>query len=146
MKLAIHWFRRDLRIADNTALHHASKRAERVVPVFILEDALRTGPDVGAARLGFLLQAVDSLKRDLQTLGYPLIIRRGKSVEQIPKLCRELHAEAVFCNRRYEPYTQARDGAILQKLTADGVALRVFKDAVVWEDRELLTRAGEPYT
>ena len=46
--MAIHWFRRDLRIMDNTALSEATKRAERVIPAFVLEDAFRTGPDVGA--------------------------------------------------------------------------------------------------
>src|ERR1043166_3843286 len=100
MKLAIHWFRRDLRIADNTALHHASKRSERVLPVFILEDALRTGPDVGAARLAFLLQSLDALRKNLHHLGRPLIIRSGKSEIEIPKLCAETGAEAVFANKR----------------------------------------------
>src|SRR6478672_7761456 len=104
MKLAIHWFRRDLRITDNTALHHALKRAERVLPVFILEDALRTGPDVGAARLTVLLKSLQSLQQKLNHLGYPLIVRAGKSEEQIPKLCAEIGAEAVFANKRYEPY------------------------------------------
>src|ERR1041385_3887931 len=101
MKLAIHWFRRDLRVSDNTALHHASKRAERILPVFILEDALRTGLDVGAARLAFLLKSLEALRDDLKRLGYPLIIRAGKSEIEIPKLCAETGAEAVFANKRY---------------------------------------------
>jgi deoxyribodipyrimidine photo-lyase len=62
VKTVIHWFRRDLRVSDNTALSEAAKRAEQVIPVFIFEDAFRTGPDVGAARLAFLLQSVESLK------------------------------------------------------------------------------------
>ena len=37
MPKAIHWFRRDLRIADNTALHHASKNGT-VIPVYLLSD------------------------------------------------------------------------------------------------------------
>src|ERR1043166_3836559 len=109
MKLAIHWFRRDLRIADNTALHHASKRAERVLPVFILEDALRTGPDVGALRLPFFFQSLEALRDDLKRLGYPLIIRAGKSEIEIPRLCTETGADAIFANKRYEPYAVARD-------------------------------------
>jgi deoxyribodipyrimidine photo-lyase len=146
VKVAIHWFRRDLRLDDNTALAAAAKEAETVVPVFIAEDALRTGPDVGAARLAFLLKAVESLRNELRVKGCSLLIRRGKSEEEIPKLCRELGAEAVFCNRRYEPYAQARDARIMKSLASEGVAFRTFKDAVVWEDRELLTKQGEPYT
>jgi deoxyribodipyrimidine photo-lyase len=146
MKLAIHWFRRDLRITDNTGLHHALKRAERILPVFILEDALRTGPDVGAARLAFLLKSLQSLQQNLNHLGYPLIVRAGKSEEQIPKLCAEIGAEAVFANKRYEPYAVARDGRVFRALNAAGVGFELFKDAVVWDDEEILTQAGNPYT
>jgi len=146
VKVAIHWFRRDLRLSDNTALSQAANEAEMVVPVFILEDALRTGPDVGAARLAFLLRSLEVLRQNLGALGYPLIVRRGRSEVEIPKLARELRAEAVFCNRRYEPYAQARDGRVLQELEREGVAFRSFKDAVLLEDRELLTKTGQPYT
>jgi deoxyribodipyrimidine photo-lyase len=146
MKLAIHWFRRDLRISDNTALHHASKRAERVLPVFILEDALRTGPDVGAARLAFLFKSLEVLREQLHRLGYPLIVRAGKSEIEIPKLCAETGAEAVFANKRYEPYAVARDGRVFRALNAAGTGFELFKDAVIWEEQELLTQSGKPYT
>jgi len=146
VKLAIHWFRRDLRVSDNTSLHEAASRAEMVLPVFILEDAFRTGPDVGAARLAFLLQSLDSLRKNLAALGYPLIIRHGRSEIELPKLCRETGAEAVFCNKRYEPYAQARDARVFNALNSAGVGFEVFKDAVIWEERDLLTQAGNPFT
>jgi deoxyribodipyrimidine photo-lyase len=146
MKTVIHWFRRDLRIRDNTALDQAATRAECVLPVFILEDAFRTGPDVGAARLAFLLQSLESLRRNLAELGYPLIVRAGRAEAEIPKLCQELRAEAVFCNRRYEPYAQARDSRVFQALNGMGIGFEVFKDAVIWEEQDLLTQAGRPFT
>jgi deoxyribodipyrimidine photo-lyase len=146
VKRVIHWFRRDLRVSDNTALFEAAKSAEQVIPVFILEDAFKTGPDVGAARAAFLLNSVDSLRKNLHHLGYPLVIRQGKSTELIPQLARELKAEAVFCNARYEPYAEARDLKIAQELQTVGIPLRVFKDAVVWERKEVLTKTGNPYT
>ena len=146
VKLVLHWFRRDLRVTDNTALSEAARRGERVLPVFILEDALHTGPDVGAARLAFLLQSAEELRRDLARLGYPLIVHRGRSEIELPKLCAEMGATAVFCNQRYEPYAQARDARVFNALNAQGVGFEVFKDAVLWEEREILTQAGNPYT
>ena len=86
MKTVIHWFRRDLRVSDNVALSEAAKRAEQVVPVFIFEDAFHTGPDVGAARLAFLLQSVESLRKNLLELGHTLVVRCGKSEEILPAL------------------------------------------------------------
>lgn len=146
MNAVIHWFRRDLRISDNTALGEAARRFGRVIPVFILEDALRTGPDVGAARLAFLLQSVESLKKNLAELGCPLVIRRGRSEEVLPKLCAEAGVQTVFANKRYEPYAQARDRRIAEALFRAGVEFKLYKDAVVWEEAEILTQAGKPYT
>ena len=146
MKKVIHWFRRDLRVTDNTALSEAIRRAEQVIPVFVLEDAFQTGPDVGAARAAFLLRSAEALRRNLETLGYPLVIRRGKSVEVIPALAKELGAEAVFANRRYEPYALRRDDKIFNALNGMGVGFEIFKDAVAWEEREILTQAGNPFT
>ena len=146
MKRVIHWFRRDLRVSDNTALHEASRRAETVIPVFILEEAFRTGPDVGAARLAFLLQSLEALRKNLAELGYPLVVRAGKSETLLPQLCREAGASAVFANKRYEPYAQARDSRVFNALNAAGYGFELFKDAVVWEEQEILTQAGKPFT
>jgi deoxyribodipyrimidine photo-lyase len=146
VKTVIHWFRRDLRVSDNTALSGAAKRAEQIIPVFIFEDAFRTGPDVGAARLAFLLQSVESLRKNLFELGHTLVIRCGKSEEILPQLCEEVGAQAVFANKRYEPYTQRRDERITTALLKIGVGLELFKDAVVWEETEILTQQGKPYT
>ena len=146
MKRVIHWFRYDLRVSDNTALSEAARRAEEVIPVFILEDALRAGPDVGAARLAFLLQSLEALRKNLAELGYTLIVRCGKSEEVLPKLCRETGAQAVFANKRYEPYAQARDSRVFNVLNAAGFGFELFKDAVIWEEQEILTQAGKPYT
>lgn len=146
MKTVIHWFRRDLRVSDNVALSEAARRAEQVIPVFILEDAFRTGPDVGAARLAFLLQSVESLQKNLAELGHRLIIRCGKSEDILPQLCKETGAQAVFANKRYEPYAQRRDERLAGILIGAGFGFELFKDAVVWEEQEILTQAGKPYT
>src|ERR1700753_1099567 len=142
----IHWFRRDLRVSDNIGLNEAIRCAEHVVPVFIFEDAFRTGPDVGAARLEFLLQSVESLRKNLAELGHTLIIRCGKSEEILPALCTEAGAQAVFANKRYEPYTQRRDERITTALHQAGFGFELFKDAVIWEEEEILTQSDKPYT
>jgi deoxyribodipyrimidine photo-lyase len=101
---------------------------------------------VGAARLAFLLQSVESLRKNLLELGHTLVIRCGKSEEILPQLCKELGAQAVFANKRYEPYTQRRDERITAALLKIGVGFELFKDAVVWEETEILTQQGKPYT
>jgi deoxyribodipyrimidine photo-lyase len=146
VKTVIHWFRRDLRVSDNVALSEAAKRAETVIPLFVFEDAFRTGPDVGAARLEFLLQSVESLRKNLAELGHTLIIRCGKSEEILPAFAKEVGAQCVFANKRYEPYTQRRDERTTSALLKIGVGFELFKDAVIWEEQEILTQSEKPYT
>lgn len=146
MKTVIHWFRRDLRVSDNTALAEASRRSEVVRPLFILDDDILGAPDMGAARVGFLLGTLRSLQKNLAALGYDLIVRRGRPEEELLKVCHETKAEAVFCNRDYEPWCQARDSRIFNQLNADGIGFEIFKDAVIWEESEILTKSGTPYT
>ena len=57
MKTALLWFRRDLRVHDHPALHAAATEFERVVPVFVLDDALLHGRFASASRTKFLLWA-----------------------------------------------------------------------------------------
>ncbi len=146
MKTVLHWFRRDLRVIDNTALVEASRAGETVVPVFVVEDAFRTGRDVGGVRVSFLMRSLDSLAKNLEALGYQLVVRSGRSETVIPELAKETGAQAVFANNRYEPYAQARDRKVRENLRGIGVDFRVFKDAVVWEEKEILTKTGGPYT
>lgn len=146
MNTIIHWFRRDLRVTDNTALHAAWKGADRVVPVFCWDEAILRAPDVGAARVAFLLRSLESLASNLAVLGHRLIVRHGPPHEVIPGLAAEAGASAVHVNRDYEPYSRARDGRVEAALAAGGRRLVSFKDSVVWEEREILTGAGGPYT
>jgi len=146
VKTVIHWFRRDLRVSDNTALHEAWERSETLVPVFIWDDAILRSPDVGPARGAFLLRSLEALARNLESLGHRLIVRRGEPAEQLVLLARQVGASGVFTNRDYEPYAVRRDRKVAEVLYAEGVPFESFKDSVVAEGREVLTGAKQPYT
>ena len=64
-RVVIHWFRRDLRLTDNTALHHAAKEAEQVVPVYILSTWKDTHQWTGSKRQQFLCGSLTSLASNL---------------------------------------------------------------------------------
>jgi len=146
MHTILHWFRRDLRVSDNTALHEAATRGECVVPVFIWDDAFLQAPDTGAARVAFLLRSLEALARNLEALGYRLIVRHGAPEVELVRLAREVSAAAVFTNRGYEPGDVARDRKVASALYAAGVHFESFCDSVIRECRDLLSKAGEPYT
>lgn len=104
MTTALLWFRRDLRIADHPALLAARDAAEQVVPVFVLDDALRRPS--GPARLAFLYRAL----RDLQdrTDG-ALRVVHGKPESTLPRLAQECGAASVHISSDHGPYGRARD-------------------------------------
>ncbi|XLM20073.1 deoxyribodipyrimidine photo-lyase, partial [Chromobacterium piscinae] len=61
-------------------------------------------------------------------------------------LAAELGADAVFCNRDYEPAARARDAEVAQRLAEQGIAFHDSKDQVIFETDEVLTGAGKPFS
>lgn len=140
---AIHWFRRDLRLHDNTALHAALQSGLPVLPVFILDPALLQSPYVGAPRLAFLLDGLRALDAELALYGGRLLICRGRPHEVLPQLIREHEARALYFNRDYSPLSRRRDA---QVSAAAGVPVHIYDDALLVNPEALHKGDGSPYT
>ncbi len=140
------WFRRDLRLDDHAALYHALKSSRAVCPVFVFDtdilDSL-TSPD--DRRVEFIHESVASLKAELEAMGSTLHVLHGSARQLIPDFARQVGAQAVFCNRDYEPFSVKRDQAVEHSLGSNGIAFQLFKDQVVFEQSEVLTQAGKPF-
>ena len=60
------WFRSDLRLQDNTALHHACKAADKgVIAVFAICPRQWADHDWGSMKVDFVLRNVRALSEDL---------------------------------------------------------------------------------
>jgi deoxyribodipyrimidine photo-lyase len=144
---ALVWFRRDLRDYDHAALYHALKSHPRVYCAFCFDteilDALAARAD---RRVEFIWHSVQALDAALRGRGGGLIVLHGRAREEIPRLALRLGAGAVYANHDYEPAALDRDAAVGRALAAAQVALRTFKDQVIFEKDEVLTAAGSPYT
>ena len=87
MRAGIVLFTRDLRIHDNPALHAACEECERVVPLFVLDDAMLEA--FGAPnRVAFLLDSLRDLDESLRALGGALVVRRGDVVAEVSRVAR----------------------------------------------------------
>ncbi len=146
MPTLIHWFRRDLRAADNTALSSAARDGDRVVPVFVLDDRYAGDPDVGPDRFRFLRESLESLSASLARLSGRLVLRRGPADRALPELLRETGASAVYANVEIGPYAERRDAAAAAAIEAAGGRLRLFPDALLVEPDVIASDAGDPYT
>lgn len=140
------WFRRDLRVFDHAALHHALVSSQRVYCVFIYdEDILDSLPHLDR-RVEFLHACIAELAGELAQMNGHLIVRHARSCVAIPQLAAELGVDAVFANHDYEPQAIARDLAIEQALQADGRQWISFKDQVIFEQNEVLTLASKSFS
>jgi deoxyribodipyrimidine photo-lyase len=106
----LHWFRKDLRLDDNTALAaaHAASGGD-VVTTYISEPTLLARPDMAAVRMRFVLESLADLSRALREAGGGLILRHGDAGEELARLARETGAKVVHANAEYEPDLAARD-------------------------------------
>ena len=143
------WLRRDLRVFDHAALHHALRDAVqqdgRVWCVFVFDTDILDALPRGDRRLRFIHASLAELDTELRKLGGGLLVRHGAARDEIPRLAAELDIATVYLNEDYEPDAIARDLAVADTLAADGRALLRFKDQVLFEKSEVLTLAGGIY-
>jgi deoxyribodipyrimidine photo-lyase len=114
-------FTRDLRVRDHPALV-AAAAAERVVPLFVLDD------DVLAAhssvnRTAFLLDCLADLRDQLQGLGADLVVRRGSWQQVVLDVAVTSGAGHVHLSADVSGLAQRRDAALGDALAAEGIQL-----------------------
>ncbi len=144
-KTVIHWFRRDLRLFDNTALRNASADAENVVPAYILTDWSSEHNWTGPTRQAFLCGCLESLDKNLGTIDSKLVIRKGNQVAELKRLLKETEAEAIYFNRDPDPFGRATEQKVLELAREFGIEIHDFKDVVLHEHDEIATGSGDPY-
>lgn len=143
----LHWFRKDLRIHDNTALLEAFRAAGGPVAVcYISEPAVLRRADMSPARGAFALECLRSLDADIARKGGKLIVRHGKATEEIVKIATELRAEAVYWNEEYEPQLRKRDEEARLALEKAGFKVRVYHDRLLVPPGAVATKEERPYT
>ena len=138
------WFRRDLRVHDHPALTAALAECDQVIPLFVFDAPLLQSRTFGSACVNFMLGCLQELATSLAGRGIPLQWRRGEPAEEVLRAAREWKADVVYWNRDYEPGAIERDRTVQQRLAQVGVAVRTFKDHVVFEAEEVRGATGEP--
>mgnify|MGYP000868009596 CR=1 FL=1 len=146
MKIAIHWFRRDLRWEDNTALYHALQGNLPVLCLFIFDSVILDSLPQQDRRVVFIHEQLQKLHLALQQQGSSLLVKYGRPQEVWEELLQTYDIGAVYCNRDYEPYPQERDKSIYALLSARQIVFKGYKDHVIFEKNEVSKSDGTPYT
>lgn len=150
--IAIHWFRRDLRLEDNAALYHALKSGHPVLGVFIFDQTILdqlTKNEVSPypdRRVQFIYQSLVRLQQQLRSLGSDLLVEYGVPLDIWRKWTDQYNIHAVFTNHDYEPYAIQRDQDVRQLLSSKGIGFHTSKDQCIFEKDEVVKDDGKPYT
>ena len=149
----IHWFKRDLRIRDNTGLSTASALAKEmnkgVIGVWFMSPQDWEAHLVSPAKCDFELRSVEMLRKELAELDIPLHIEVIEKRRNIPKrlieMVKEWNVKTVFCNIEYEPDELRREEKLVKLMLNEGVNFEPQHDDCVVPPGTLKTGGGKQY-
>jgi len=145
-KINIFWFRRDLRIDDNTALSAASSSKNPVLPIFIFDTNITDKLPVDDRRINFIYDQLVKLNKVLISNYNSLLnVFKGNPTDILEKLSSEFEIVSVYANHDYEPYAIQRDKKISEFLKNNKTEFLTFKDQVIFEKNEIVKSDGLPY-
>lgn len=145
--VTIFWFRRDLRLDDNSGLYHALRDNLPVVPVFIFDkNILDDLEDKRDRRVEFIREALEEIQKQLVKRGYTLHVYYNDAESAWKKILKDYNVAKVIANHDYEPYARDRDNGIYKLLKSEGIPFQSHKDQVIFEKNEVVKDDGKPYT
>jgi deoxyribodipyrimidine photo-lyase len=137
------WFRNDLRLTDQAALHAAVETGRPVLPVFILDDG-SSGPwALGGASRWWLHHSLKSLQDSLWRRGSRLTLRRGDSVRIIAEIAAKARAAEVFTGGSADPWARRVDEAASKALD---VKLHRMRTTTIFHPDQVRTKGGGAYS
>jgi deoxyribodipyrimidine photo-lyase len=128
MRTAVVLFTRDLRVHDNPTLAAAADWADRIVPLFVLDQRILESDYFRPNRAAFLADSLDDLAGSLGERGAPLLVRHGQMPDEVVRVAREHEAEAVFISGDVSGLAQRRWRALREALGAHDVVLHTVRE------------------
>lgn len=145
-QLNIFWFRRDLRLTDNTALFYALNSDCPVLPIFIFDSQILDELPKDDARVTFIHQQLNKINQELKKHGGSLEVFSGEPIHIWKEILAKYPVKKVYTNKDYEPYAIHRDQKIEAFLIQENIEFHSFKDQVILEESEVMKDDGTPYT
>src|SRR3984885_13994991 len=141
METAIVLFPRELRVRDNPALALACARARQVVPLFVVDPALKVPPN----RARFLAESIAVLRGELRKRGGDLVIRYGEPVSEGIRLAEQTSARAVFVTGDVSRYAARRQDGLERECARHRLGLEITPGHAVVPPGELRPAGGSHY-
>lgn len=140
-------FRRDLRLQDNTGLIKACKECEKVYTVFVFtpEQVTEKNKFKSDVAIGFMIGALNMLKREITKKGGKLVTLYGDNNTVIEKCIKEWDIDVVYWNRDYTPYAKKRDKSLEKMCIKMKTTVVQEEDYYLHTPGSILTGSGTSY-
>lgn len=149
----VHWFKMDLRLADNKALALAAEKAAAagvpLIGLYIVSpqdfEAHLTSP----VRVDFMLRTLEVLRDDLAKLDIPLHVEtvavRRRIPDRVLELMEEWGSSHLFANVEYEVDELRREAQMVRDLSENDKAFDVVHDSCIVPPGQLRSGSGRQY-
>lgn len=139
---SLHWFRDDLRLADNPALAAAAAHGP-VLCLYILDEGGQRRALGGASRW-WLSRSLAALAAEIESKGGELVLMRGDPAEVMPRVVEKSGVDLVTWSRRYDAESIKVDSQLKNEIAKLGVEVASFNAALLNEPWQVTTKTGEP--
>jgi deoxyribodipyrimidine photo-lyase len=142
MAVTMALFTRDLRVHDNPVLSAAHRAGDRIVPLFVLDDAILSSSYTTPNKACFLAAALAELDDELRRRGGRLIVRRGSVVSEVERLVAQHSITEAHVASDVSSYAARREHRLQERLARHGCSLKVHSSSVTVSEPGELTPAG----
>lgn len=138
-------FRNDLRLTDHPALRAACDEHDWVCPLFVWSEEDEKPWEPGGASKWWLHHSLAALEDRLTAHGAKFVIRTGALADVVPKLAKQIKADAVYCSERYEAQAIRSARRLEKALDAEGVRFRQFEGRTLLPPASIATKQRKPF-
>jgi deoxyribodipyrimidine photo-lyase len=145
------WFRTDLRVRDNPALHAAAASATRgVVALYVVSPKDWERHDDAPVKVDFILRNLRELSKELESRNIALLVETAAHFSDVPALVLEAATkhgcDALHFNRDYEVNERERDERTERLFVVSGRKVLAHDGGVALAPGSVLTNDGGFYT
>jgi deoxyribodipyrimidine photo-lyase len=113
--MKIVWFKRDLRLHDNEAMHEALSTSGKTLLLYIFEPSVLKDYHYSQRHFDFIKQSLEALQKELLQYHTQILIVRGEAVPVFKKLSELISIKAVYSHQETGiQLTFERDLAVAQ--------------------------------
>lgn len=144
--LALHIFRRDFRLYDNTGLIESLKLSKAVIPCFIFDNRQIEKNEYKSNNcIQFMAHSLHELDAELRKKNSKLYFFYGTAEDVVAQLLVKLNIKAVFTNRDYTLFSCERDLKIKKICHELNVDFYSCADVLLHEPEEIMKLNLQPY-